>query len=702
MNFDLASTPIEYIKGVGPKRGELLRKELTIHTLYDLLSHFPFRYVDRTTFRTIAQIRSTDTDVQIIGKFKNLQESKSKSGRRIIVGTFSDDTGEVDVVWFQGLKLIKDFIKPEKKYILFGKPNSFSGRFSFAHPELEEHVQGAEQGYAVMQPVYTTTEKLTAIGLHSKGIGKIMQNALELIRNKWNEILPPELCKKFNLIDRETAFQHIHFPKSESELQNARFRLKFEELFFLQISVVWLKMIAQKNNKGLVFDQKHGFLKTFYLEKLPFKLTNAQIRVLREIRADVTSGYQMNRLLQGDVGSGKTLVALLTMLMAIDAGYQTCMMAPTEILARQHFLTISQMLHGMPVVVRLLTGSTKTSERREIHTMLETNSLHILIGTHALIEDTVVFKNLGLAVIDEQHRFGVEQRAKLWKKNVRPPHILVMTATPIPRTLAMTVYGDLDVSVIDELPPGRKPVATYHITEAHRLRLNGFLKNEIKKGRQVYIVYPLIEESEKLDLLALEKGIEYLQHTFPPPDYQISVVHGRMRTEDKAFEMQRFVKGITQIMVATSVIEVGVDVPNATVMVIENAERFGLSQLHQLRGRVGRGAEKSYCILVTGNKLTSESKIRIDTMCRTNNGFEIAEIDLKLRGPGDIMGTRQSGLMNLKIANLATDQSVVQQSREAALHLYENDPDLTKPEHQQTKLYYQYLYASGSNYAKIS
>ncbi len=702
MNFDLASTPIEYVKGVGPKRGELLRKELNIHTLDDLLRHFPFRYVDRTTFHTIVKIRSTDADVQIIGKFKNLQESRSKSGRRMIIGTFFDDTGEVDVVWFQGLKLIKDFIKPEKKYILFGKPNSFSRRLSFAHPELEEYGQDAEQGRAVLQPVYSTTEKLTATGLHSKGIGKIMQNALDLIRNKWNEILPPELCKKFNLIHREMAFQHIHFPKSESDLEDARFRLKFEELFFLQISVVWQKMLAQKNTKGLVFDQKHGFLRSFYLEKLPFKLTNAQIRVLREIRSDVTSGYQMNRLLQGDVGSGKTLVALLSILMAIDAGYQACMMAPTEILARQHYQTISQMLYGMPVVVRLLTGSTKTSERREIHKMLENNTLHILIGTHALIEDTVVFKNLGLAIIDEQHRFGVEQRAKLWKKNVRPPHILVMTATPIPRTLAMTVYGDLDVSVIDELPPGRKPVATYHITEAHRLRLNGFLKNEIKKGRQVYIVYPLIEESEKLDLLALEKGIEYLQHTFPLPDYQISVVHGRMHAEDKAFEMQRFVKGITQIMVATSVIEVGVDVPNATVMVIENAERFGLSQLHQLRGRVGRGAEKSYCILVTGDKLTSEGKIRIDTMCRTNNGFEIAEIDLKLRGPGDLMGTRQSGLMNLKIANLATDQLVVQQSREAAIHLYENDPELVKPEHQQTKLYYQYLYASGSNYAKIS
>lgn len=702
MNFDLAATPVEYIKGVGPKRGELLRKELNIHTLYDLLRHFPFRYINRTSFHTISQIRSTDTDVQIIGKFKNMQDSKSKSGRRMLNATFYDDTGSVEVVWFQGLKLIKDFIRPEKKYILFGKPNYFNGNFSFIHPELEEHGLGEQQGYAVLQPVYSTTEKLISAGLHSKGLGKIMQNALEIISGKWNEILPPEIVEKYGLIHREAAFHHIHFPKSEPELQDARFRLKFEELFFIQISVVWQKMLTKKNIKGLVFDQKHSFLRTFYLEKLPFKLTSAQIRVLREIRADVTSGYQMNRLLQGDVGSGKTLVALQAMLMAIDAGYQACLMAPTEILARQHYLSISEMLHGMPVVVRLLTGSTKTSERREIHAMLENNTLQILIGTHALIEDSVVFKNLGLAVIDEQHRFGVEQRAKLWKKNLQPPHILVMTATPIPRTLAMTMYGDLDVSVIDELPPGRKPVATYHITENQRLKLNGFIKNEIGKGRQVYVVYPLIEESEKLDLLALEKGIEYLQRTFPPPEYQMSVVHGRMSADDKAFEMQRFVKGITQIMVATSVIEVGVDVPNATVMVIENAERFGLSQLHQLRGRVGRGAEKSYCLLVTGGKLANDGKIRIETMCRTTNGFEIAEIDLRLRGPGDLMGTRQSGLINLKIANLATDQHIVQQSREAAIELYQNDPYLSNPGNRQTKLYYKHLYASGTQYAKIS
>lgn len=620
----------------------------------------------------------------------------------MLTGLFYDHTGSVDVVWFQGLKMIKDYLQTEKTYILFGKPNYFNGSYSFIHPELEEYGNLDVQNISVLQPVYSTTEKLTSAGLHSRGLSKIMQSALDIIKNKWNEILPSHIVEKYGLEHRETAFRHIHFPKSESDLEKARHRLKFEELFFIQVSVVWQKMNIRLSNNGFVFDEKYSFLRSFYLEKLPFKLTNAQIRVLREIRADVTSGRQMNRLLQGDVGSGKTLVALQAMLMAVDAGYQACLMAPTEILAQQHYQTLSELLEGLPVLVKLLTGSTKTAERRLIHSMLSDGSLHILIGTHALIEDQVVFKNLGLAVIDEQHRFGVDQRARLWKKNVRPPHILVMTATPIPRTLAMTMYGDLDVSVIDELPPGRKPIATYHITEAHRLRLNGFLKNEIHKGRQVYVVYPLIEESEKSDLLALEKGIEYLQRIFPPPEYQLSVVHGRMSAEDKAFEMQRFVRGITHIMVATSVIEVGVNVPNATVMVIENAERFGLSQLHQLRGRVGRGAEKSYCLLVTANKLSNDAKVRIETMCRTNNGFEIAEIDLKLRGPGDIMGKRQSGMVSLKIANLATDLDIIQCSREAALELYHNDPYLSKGEHLMTRRYYQYLFASSSGYAKIS
>ncbi|MFN4298587.1 MAG: ATP-dependent DNA helicase RecG [Thermaurantimonas sp.] len=702
MNFELAHTPIEYIKGVGPKRGELLRKELNIHTLDDLLHHFPFRYVDRTTFHTISDIKTTEVDIQLIGKFKSIQESKTKNGRRILTGLFYDDTGSVEVTWFQGFKLIKDYIKLDKTYVLFGRPNYFNGTFSFIHPELEEKSNAEQQVASVLQPVYSTTEKLTAVGLHSKGISKIIQNALELIKGKWQEVLPLKVVEGHQLISREEAFLYIHFPQSEEQLQKARKRLKFEELFFIQISVVWQKMLVSQNNKGFIFREIHNHLRTFYHQKLPYKLTNAQIRVLREIRADVTSGKQMNRLLQGDVGSGKTLVALQAMLMAVDAGFQACMMAPTEILAQQHYQTISEMLFGLPVNVKLLTGSTKTAERREIHRMLEDGSLHILIGTHALIEDTVSFNNLGLAVIDEQHRFGVEQRGKLWKKNTQPPHILVMTATPIPRTLAMTLYGDLEVSVIDELPPGRKPVATYHVTEAHRLRLFGFMKSEIAKGRQIYVVYPLIEESEKLDLLALEQGIENLQRAFPLPDYQFSVVHGRMSPEDKAHEMERFVKGISNIMVATTVIEVGVNVPNATVMVIENAERFGLSQLHQLRGRVGRGAEKSYCILVTGNKLSSDAKVRIETMCRTNDGFEIAEIDLQLRGPGDIMGTRQSGLVNMKIANLATDQHLVQVTRDAALSLYKDDPKLTKPEHRPSLLYYQHLYASSASYAKIS
>lgn len=702
MNYELARTPIEYIKGVGPKRGELLRKDLDIHILDDLLRHFPFRYVDRTTFYTISQIQASESDIQLVGKFQSLTETKTKNGRRMLTGVFYDQTGKVDVVWFQGFKLIRDYIKTDRPYVLFGKPTFFNGNFSFIHPEIEEKNADEESRNSILQPVYSTTEKLSAIGLHSKGISKIIQNALELIRGKWNEILPDGIIKQFGLINREEALLGIHFPKTEEQLQRARTRLKFEELFFIQISVVWQKMLINTTHKGFIFDEKHTFLRTFYREKLPFTLTNAQIRVLREIRADVTSGRQMNRLLQGDVGSGKTLVALQAMLMAVDAGYQACLMAPTEILAQQHYQTICDMMHGLPVQIRLLTGSTRTAERREIHQMLTEGTLHILIGTHTLIEDTVQFRNLGLAVVDEQHRFGVEQRARLWKKNIQPPHILVMTATPIPRTLAMTMYGDLDVSVIDELPPGRKPIATHHITEAQRLRLYGFLKNEIKKGRQIYVVYPLIEESEKLDLLALEQGIENLQRAFPLPEYQFSVVHGRLSAEDKAFEMQRFVKGISHIMVATTVIEVGVNVPNATVMVIENAERFGLSQLHQLRGRVGRGAEKSYCLLVTGNKLSNDAKVRIETMCRTNDGFEIAEMDLRLRGPGEIMGVRQSGIVNLKIANLATDHLIVQQSRQAALQLYQDDPKLTKTENKATLLYYQHLYASHSDYAKIS
>ncbi len=702
MNFDLAKTPVEYIKGVGPKKGELLRKELDIHTLEHLLMYYPFRYVDRTNFNTISEIRSNDIDYQVIGKFRGLSENKTKNGRKLLSAFFYDATGTVEVTWFHGFKWIKEFIKPDLEYVLFGKPNYFNGSYSFIHPELEVKGEQVSVSFGKLQPIYSTTEKLSAIGLHSKGISKILQNALEIVKGKWNEILPQSVIEQFNLIDREEAFTQIHFPTTQEHLHQAKLRLKFEELFFIQVSVVWKKMFIKHNQKGFVFHEKTNFLKRFYREKLPFNLTNAQIKVLREIRADVTSGHQMNRLLQGDVGSGKTLVALISMLMAVDAGHQACLMAPTEILAQQHFQTISELLDGLPVQVRLLTGNTKASLRKEISQMLSDGTLKILIGTHALIEDAVKFKNLGLAVIDEQHRFGVEQRARLWSKNRLPPHILVMTATPIPRTLAMTLYGDLDVSIIDEMPPGRTPVATYHITEAHRLKLYGFIKQQIAKGRQVYIVYPLIEESEKLDLLALEEGIESLQRIFPLPDYQFSVVHGKMPPDVKAHEMDRFVKGISNIMVSTTVIEVGVNVPNATIMVIENAERFGLSQLHQLRGRVGRGAEKSYCFLMTGNKISSDAKVRIETMCQTNDGFKIAEIDLKLRGPGEISGTRQSGLARLKIANLATDQEIIQITREAAFNLYKDDPELSKPEHKNTKLYYQHLYAHNSHYAKIS
>lgn len=702
MNGQLFQTPIEYLKGVGTARAEMLKKELAIKTFEDLLQHFPFRHIDRTRFYKIKDIQQDLPYVQVIARLTHKELLGDKHTKRL-VAQVQDDTGVMELVWFQGIKWAEKNLIVGKAYILFGKPGSFNGKAQMSHPEFDLYSQETIQrkGNITLQPVYSSTEKLKQFTLDSKGIQKLVTGLLEQHAREIQENLPLYLINKFKLMGRADAYRNIHFPEDANKLAEARHRLKFEELFFLQLKLLKNKLLRVQKFKGNIFDKVGPYFNEFYHNKLPFELTNSQKKVLKEIRLDTQRGVQMNRLLQGDVGSGKTVVALMSMLIAIDNGFQTCIMAPTEILANQHYQTIKSLVGDDFVEVALLTGSTKPKDRKILHEKLENGRLKILIGTHALIEDKVQYQNLGLVVIDEQHRFGVEQRARLWRKNTIPPHILVMTATPIPRTLAMTLYGDLDISVIDELPAGRKPIKTVHFYESSRLRMFGFMKEEIAKGRQIYIVYPLIQESEKLDLKNLMDGFEAISREFPLPQYKLSIVYGKIKAAEKEFEMQRFVKGETQIMVATTVIEVGVNVPNASVMIIENAERFGLSQLHQLRGRVGRGAEQSYCILMSKEKLSPEGRIRLNTMVRTNNGFEIAETDLQLRGPGNIEGTQQSGLLDLKVADLTADQELLMQARKCVEDIFAVDPQLAAPENQILNLAFQTKNA-GLSWNKIS
>ena len=701
MKPDFVYTPIEYLKGIGPQRGELLRKELNIHNFYDLITFYPFRYIDRTEFQKVNEVNEDGTYVQLKGRIIKIETLGNKHAKRM-VAYFKDESGIIELIWFRGLKWLEGKFRNDIDYVVFGRVNEFNGRFSIPHPEIDELNEFNAKGTTALQPRYNSTEILKNRGLDSKGILKI-QEALHLqLNNCINENLSDSILNRFQLIGKEAAWKNIHFPATDEKLKQAERRLKFEELFFIQLKLLKNKNYRKTHSKGFPFLKIGEVFNEFYQSHLPFPLTEAQKRVIKEIRNDLAKEIQMNRLLQGDVGSGKTIVALLCMLIAIDNGFQACLMAPTEILASQHVNGISQLLKNMNVQVALLTGNIKGKAREQLLNKLSSGEINILVGTHALIEEPVIFKNLGLAVIDEQHRFGVEQRAKLHKKNTVPPHVLVMTATPIPRTLSMTFYGDLDVSIIDELPPGRKPIKTIHMHDGQRLRMFGFIREQIQLGRQVYVVYPLIKESEKLDLKNLSEGFESIQREFPLPQYNISVVHGKMKNDLKEFEMQRFVKGETQIMVATTVIEVGVNVPNASIMIIENAERFGLSQLHQLRGRVGRGAEQSYCILMTSYKLGNDSKIRMETMCRTNDGFEISEVDLKLRGPGDIEGTQQSGIIDLKIANLATDQQIIIAARNAAQQLLDEDPEIIKPENAVIKYYIEERSKQKTNWSKIA
>jgi ATP-dependent DNA helicase RecG len=676
-------TPIEYLKGVGASRAEVLKKELGIFKFEDLLRHFPYKYIDRTQFYKINKIDAEMPYVQVVARITHKEVMGAKHTKRLVVQAH-DDTGVMELVWFQGVNWVDKNLQPGKAYIIFGKPTSFNGKAQMSHPEMELYSAAAmhRKGNMTLQPAYSATEKLKQFALDTKGLQKLTAALLELHAKDIKENIPLYIVNKYRLMNRQEAYRNIHFPEDINKMNEAQHRLKFEELFFLQYKLLKNKLHRTQKFKGNIFDKVGEYFNSFYHDKLPFPLTNAQKRVLKEIRIDTQRGVQMNRLLQGDVGSGKTVVALMSMLIAIDNGFQTCIMAPTEILANQHYQTIKQLVGDDFVETALLTGSTKQKERKRLHERLMSGDLKILIGTHALIEDAVQYKNLGFVVIDEQHRFGVEQRAKLWRKNIVPPHVLVMTATPIPRTLAMTLYGDLDVSVIDELPAGRKPIQTVHYHESQRLRMFGLMREEIAKGRQIYVVYPLIKESEKLDLKNLEEGAEVMRREFPLPQYHLSIVHGKIPAADKDFEMQRFIKGETHIMVATTVIEVGVNVPNASVMIIENAERFGLSQLHQLRGRVGRGAEQSFCVLMSGNKLSHDGRIRLGTMVKTNNGFEISEIDLQLRGPGNIEGTQQSGVLDLKVANLATDQELLIMVRKCVEDIFEKDPNLSNPENQ--------------------
>jgi len=679
---DNLKSDIKYVAGVGEARARLLDKELGIRTVGDLLDHFPFRYIDRTRIYRISEITDdAPTLVQLRARVTGTAYAGTGRKRRF-TAFVQDATGQAELVWFQGIKWIEKRVEVGREYLVFGRPSFYRGQLSMAHPELETMEQylsrRAESG---MQGIYPSTERISTM-FGTKGMYQIVCNAWALVRGHIPDPLPEEIRTRYGLIARHDAYYNIHFPQSPELLRQAQYRLKFDELLGVQLNVQSRRTARLAKADGFRFTRVGDAFNTFYNEKLPFPLTGAQKRVIREIRQDTATGYQMNRLLQGDVGSGKTLVALMSMLLAVDNGFQACMMAPTEILARQHFATISRLLDGMPVRVAILTGASKARERREALEGIASGEVHILIGTHALIEERVRFANLGFVVIDEQHRFGVEQRARLWTKNEQPPHILVMTATPIPRTLAMTLYGDLDVSVIDELPPGRRPIRTYHYTDAARLKLFGFMRQQIAQGRQVYVVYPLIKESEAMDYKDLTDGYEAISRDFPLPDYVTAICHGRMKPADKEESMRQFKEGEAQILVATSVIEVGVDVPNATVMVIESAERFGLSQLHQLRGRVGRGAAQSYCILMSGEKLSREARARLEAMCETNDGFRLAELDLKLRGAGDINGTLQSGMaFDLKIANPTADVQVLTLTREAAAAILAADPALAQPAH---------------------
>jgi ATP-dependent DNA helicase RecG len=678
---NLLLTPIEYLKGVGPNRGELLRKELGIHKYADLINFFPNRYIDRTRYYKINELQNNGAEVQIIGKIVNIKTIEFGKNQKRLVATFVDDTGQMELVWFQGHKWIRESLKVNEICVIFGKCTIFGTLFNMAHPEIELMSEHKQSLRSAMQPVYPGTETLTNRGVTNKVINKMMQQLFLETQNLFSETLPDYLIVNLKLISKKEALFNIHFPTSPDMLAKAKFRLIFEELFFIQLQLITKNLVQKHKIKGHLFTKVGEYFNDFYQDHLPFELTNAQKRVIKEIRNDMGSNAQMNRLLQGDVGSGKTIVAFMSMLLALDNGFQACLMAPTEILANQHYIGLSELAQTLNINIRILTGSTRIAQRRIIHEELENGTLNILIGTHALIEDKVKFKNLGLAVIDEQHRFGVEQRSKLWRKNTIPPHVLVMTATPIPRTLAMSLYGDLDISVIDELPPGRKPIQTVHRFDSNRLKVWKFLRDEIALGRQIYIVYPLIQESEKMDYKDLMDGYESISRDFPLPHYSISILHGKMKPADKDAEMKRFSEGKTNIMVATTVIEVGVNVPNASVMIIESAERFGLSQLHQLRGRVGRGAEQSYCVLMTSYKLSPDSKTRMETMVRTNDGFEIAEVDLKLRGPGNLMGTQQSGVLNLQIADLVRDRDTLALARNYALILLKDDPAMQKPEH---------------------
>ncbi|WP_029037488.1 ATP-dependent DNA helicase RecG [Salinimicrobium xinjiangense] len=690
MNPNLLQTPIDYLKGIGPNRADILRKEIGVHTYGDLLNFFPNRYLDKTRFYKIAQLERNSAEVQVVGKIVHLRTVEQKKGKRL-VADFVDDTGKMELVWFRGQKWIRENLKINTPYIIFGKTSWYNGLFSMPHPEMELVEEYKKSLRPAMQPVYPSTEKLGKSGITNRVISRCVQQLFSESGGKFIDPLPEGLREELHLLPKAEALFNAHFPKNQELLAKAEFRLKFEELFYIQLQLLMKNLIRKQKIKGFLFEAVGSHFSDFYENHLPFELTNAQKRVIKEIRHDLGTGAQMNRLLQGDVGSGKTIVALMSVLLALDNGFQACLMAPTEILAIQHYNGISELVNDLGIKVRLLTGSTKTSERREIHAALESGELHLLIGTHALLEEKVKFSNLGLAIIDEQHRFGVAQRARLWKKNHLPPHVLVMTATPIPRTLAMSLYGDLDVSVIDELPPGRKEIRTVHRYDSNRLKVFKFIRDEIKKGRQVYVVYPLIQESEALDYKDLMDGYESIAREFPMPEFQISIVHGQMKPADKDYEMDRFVKGETQIMVATTVIEVGVNVPNASVMIIESAERFGLSQLHQLRGRVGRGAEQSYCILMTGHKLSNDSKTRLETMVRTSDGFEIAEVDLKLRGPGDLMGTQQSGILNLKIADIVKDNDILKTARYYALQLLKEDPNLEMEKNRVVKFTYSQL-----------
>ena len=679
MNNTFLHTPIDYLKGVGPNRSKLFKKELKIFTYQDLLSFFPYRYVDKTKYHKIDEVNNTKSEIQIIGKIVDLYESGSPRKRRLIAKV-KDDTGFIELVWFKSHKWIKENLTLNKNYIIYGKPNMFKGIYNIPHPELELYKKESLKYRSSLDPVYPSTENLIKRGITNKVIRNIVKELLLKTKSKFVESLPEYIIKEYKLLDKNSAIINIHLPKSSQVLSEAIKRLKFEELFYLQLQLIKKNISRKEKIKGYRFKKVGNTFNSFYNNHLNFSLTNAQKRVLKEIRRDLGSNAQMNRLLQGDVGSGKTIIAFMTTLIAIDNNFQACIMAPTEILSVQHYNNFKEICKLLNISIQILTGSTKALERRKIYDELENGKLKILIGTHALIQDKVKFKNLGIAIIDEQHKFGVAQRSKLWKKNTLPPHVLIMTATPIPRTLAMSVYGDLDISVIDELPPGRKNIITVHRKENSRLKVIHFLREEISKGRQAYIVYPLIKESEKMDYKDLLDGFDSLSRDFPLPEYQISIVHGKMKPEDKDYEMQRFISGTTDILVSTTVIEVGVDIPNASVMIIESAERFGLSQLHQLRGRVGRGTHESYCILMSGNKTTNDSKIRINTMVKSNDGFEIAEKDLEIRGPGNLMGTQQSGIIPLKIVNLVSDKNMISTIRDYVKKILTTDQNLTKKE----------------------